>query len=108
MNWPACSNRRYSPPHEEGWLRHQQNFAKPTLAPQTGWSLTSHCSRMHSAIWFVSDHSVRSIKGGFAPFLDVAATPPHEEGNSAYTDTSSICSQLRRGGESLLRCRIRQ
>src|SRR5262245_27619156 len=26
-------------PHEEGWLRHQKISAKPTLAPQTGWSL---------------------------------------------------------------------
>jgi len=30
----------YSPPREEGWLRHQENFGEATLAPQTGWSLT--------------------------------------------------------------------
>jgi hypothetical protein len=53
--------------------------AKPTLAPQTGWSLKSH-------VFGVSDHPVRSNKGGFAAFLDVASTlltRPHEEGNSA-------------------------
>src|SRR5262249_59198864 len=31
-------------PREEGCLRHQKISAKPTLAPQTGWSLTSHVS----------------------------------------------------------------
>src|SRR5262245_559231 len=40
--------------------------AKPTLAPQTGWSLTSQYSG-------VRDHPVR-----------FASSPPHEEGNSSY------------------------
>ena len=30
---------------EEGWLRHQQEVAKPR-APQTGWSLTVECFGM--------------------------------------------------------------
>src|SRR5262245_52413420 len=29
----------YSPPREEGCLLHQEKSAKPTLAPQTGWSI---------------------------------------------------------------------
>jgi len=44
-------------------------------AAQPGWSLTET---------FVSDHPVRSNKGGFAASLDVASTPPHEEGTAAY------------------------
>src|SRR6266436_3731847 len=49
--------------------------AKPPKRPQTGWSLTSHDSRTHSATWFVSDHPVRSIKGGFAPFFLMSRPP---------------------------------
>ncbi|PYS30953.1 MAG: hypothetical protein DMG11_03150 [Acidobacteria bacterium] len=30
---------------EEGWLRHQENAAKPPLKAQTGWSLTHHVSK---------------------------------------------------------------
>jgi hypothetical protein len=41
--------------------------AKPTLEPQTGWSLTeAGC---------VSDHPVRSIKGGFAAFFFMSRPP---------------------------------
>src|SRR5262245_11346896 len=34
----------YSPPREEGRLRHKEISVKPTLAPQTVWSLASHIS----------------------------------------------------------------
>ena len=54
-----------SPPREEGWLRGQSKVAKPPYSAQTGWSLTSHF-RTHSEAGVVSDHPVRSIKGGFA------------------------------------------
>ena len=36
FGWPACSNRRYSPPPEEGWLRHQQNFGEAHLSAADG------------------------------------------------------------------------
>jgi hypothetical protein len=50
-------------------------LAQPTLAPQTGWSLTSYIPR-------VSDHPVRSNKEASRHFLYVASTPPHEEGTT--------------------------
>src|SRR5215468_8865192 len=43
-----------SPPREEGWTRHQENFAKPPFKERTGWSLTTKQSR-------VSDHPVCSF-----------------------------------------------
>src|SRR2546427_8501136 len=52
----------HSPPREEGWTRHQENDAKPPLMERTGWSLTSHGSRTHSATSFVSDHPVWRTK----------------------------------------------
>ena len=45
-------------------------------AAQTGWSLTETVS--------VNDHPVRSVKEASQHLLDVASTPPHEEGNLAH------------------------
>jgi hypothetical protein len=43
--------------------------AKPTLAPQTGWSLTQHIEEnAFSETDLVSDHAGRSSRGGFAAF----------------------------------------
>jgi antitoxin ParD1/3/4 len=53
---------------QEGWLRHQEKTAQPTLAPQTGWSA-------HESRGSYRDHPVRSIKGGFAAFL-LTSRPP--------------------------------
>src|SRR5215831_4869057 len=36
----TCVTHVLGPKSEEGWLRHQEISAKPTLPPQTGWSLT--------------------------------------------------------------------
>jgi hypothetical protein len=40
------------------------------------------CFKTHSETLFVSDHPVRSIVVASQHFLDVASTPPHEEGNN--------------------------
>ena len=53
--------------------------AKPTLAPQTGRSLTDHVLKMHSETFCVSDLPVRSFKEASRHFLEVASSPPHEE-----------------------------
>ena len=51
-------------------------------AAQTGWSLTETAS--------VNDHPVRSVKEASQHLLDVASTPPHEEGNLAHCDQQLI------------------
>ena len=38
-----------------------KKLAKPTEAPQTGWSLTHHVSSTHSETFRVSDHPARAI-----------------------------------------------
>jgi len=48
-----------SPPREEGWLRHQENFGEAHLSAADGVVA-------HKSCFGVSDHPVRSIKGGFA------------------------------------------
>src|SRR5262249_29212624 len=67
--------------------------AKPTLAPQTGRSLTDHVLKMHSETFCVSDLPVRSFKEASRHFLEVASTPPHEEGNMfSISPTSSTAT----------------
>jgi hypothetical protein len=56
-----------------GGCASKKNGAKPPKPAQTGWSLTSRA-------FVLSDHPVRSTKEASRHFLDVAATPPHEEG----------------------------
>jgi len=54
---------------------------------RTGWSLANHVAKCVLEPWLVSDHPVCGAKVGFAEiFVDAAATPPHEEGNSAYSN----------------------
>src|SRR5215831_19008551 len=43
-----------------------------------------HDANPHSETLWQIDHPGRSIRGGFAHFLDVASTPPHEDGNIAH------------------------
>jgi len=51
----------YSPPREEGWLRHQANFGE--AHPSAADGVVAHTEN-----WLVSDHPVRSHKGRFAAF----------------------------------------
>ena len=51
----------HSPPREEGWLRHQENFGEAHLSAADGVVA-------HELGFGVSDHPGRSIKGGFAAF----------------------------------------
>src|SRR5262249_43409279 len=62
-----CWSGRFPSLHhpKEGWLRHQENFAKPPKPTQPGWS--SFCSRSEN-------HPVCAIRGCFAIFL-LAQTP---------------------------------
>ena len=54
---------RYSPPREERWLRHKEDFGEAHLSAADGVVA-------HKYSCGVSDHPGR-----------FAATPPHEEGN---------------------------
>src|SRR2546427_2309710 len=105
MNWPACSNRRYSPPREEGWLRDQSKVAKPPYSAQTGWSLTNSVSECVLERWLVSDHPVRSIKGGFAASSWCRVHPSSRGGECAHTERFVISSDVlsSRTGSACLR-----
>jgi hypothetical protein len=93
-----------SPPREEGWLRHQENFGEAHLSAADGVVA-------HKPSFGVSDHPGRSSKEASRHFLNVASTPPHEEGNrismssSIHLDKSSQLFQLpqRRTGINRLR-----
>jgi hypothetical protein len=67
----SCDN---SPPREEGWLRHQQKVGAAHVSAADGVVAHKSC--------VASDHPVRSFKVASRHLLDVASTPPHEEGNS--------------------------
>ena len=79
-----CSERiqvkvKLYPLAKEGWLRHQENVAKPQKPAQTGWSLTTkRFGTPFPETFSLSGHPVRSFKGGFATSFDVAATPPSQ------------------------------
>src|SRR5499433_1234780 len=62
-------------PCEEGWLRHQENFGTAHLSAADGVVA-------HKSLFGVSDHPVRSNKEASRHFLNVASTPPHEEGTT--------------------------
>src|SRR5262245_2596356 len=64
--------QRYSPPREEGWLRHQENFGEAHLSAADG--VVAHTDN-----WLESDHPGRS-----------AATPPREEGNKTLARYSQV------------------
>ena len=59
----AIFKKANSPPREEGWLRHQENFGEAYLSAADGVVA-------HTEDFGASDHPVR-----------FASTPPHEEGN---------------------------
>jgi hypothetical protein len=61
-------DRAYSPPCEGGVAAPLRKSCEATEAAQTGWSPTSRVSECTVARWVVSDHPVRSLKGGFAIF----------------------------------------
>ena len=75
------NGRAYSPPREEGWLRHQENFGAAHLSAADGVVA-------HTENWLVSDHPVRSNKEASRRFLNVASTPPHEEGTTLAQKSS--------------------
>jgi hypothetical protein len=49
---------------------------------RTGWSLTNHIAECVLEQLGVSDHPVCGRFGGFATFVNAAATPPREEENA--------------------------
>src|SRR5262249_49331079 len=67
--------RRYSPPREEAWLRHQKNGAKPPKRRRRGGGSQDRyrlCARPPRPLLI---RLLRDI------LLEVASTPPHEEGS---------------------------
>src|SRR5438132_10369897 len=61
------------------------------------------CFKTNSEARLVSDHPVRSIKEASRHLLDVASTPPHEEGNGsesrvfcASPSSNGISSEMER------------
>src|SRR5512138_2085831 len=67
MNRARTLGQVYSPPHEEGWLRHQENFGEANLNAAAGVVAHKHMfSKRILNLDSVSDHPVRSFKGGFA------------------------------------------
>src|SRR5512138_410515 len=67
MNRARTLGQVYSPPHEEGWLRHQENFGEANLNAADGVVAHKHMfSKRILNLDSVSDHPVRSFKGSFA------------------------------------------
>jgi len=65
----------YSPPREEGWLRHKENFGEAHLScGRRGGQLRSNLR--------VSGTPSAPTKVASRHFLDVASTPRREEGNT--------------------------
>ena len=58
---------------EEGWLRYQENAAKPPLKAQTEWSVPHHVSRANI---YQNAHPVCAASVASRLFLAGAATPP--------------------------------
>src|SRR5262245_12179594 len=67
----------HSPPREEGWLRHQENFGEAHLSAADG--VVAHKSL------FRCERPPRPRQFGTGLFLNGASTPPQEEGNIAYS-----------------------
>jgi hypothetical protein len=71
---------------EEGWLRHQENAAKPPLKAQTGWSVRHNVSRSDIS---QNDHPVCAAAVASRLFLNGAATPPVSGGERVVPPTHS-------------------
>ena len=78
-------------------MRGHENFAKRPCSAQTGWSMTTQ-TRIPKHFGKLTTPSAPSEVAS-QYFLDVASTPPHEEGNmhflSATTSTSDRSHGLR-------------
>ena len=89
-------------------MRRQENVAKLPYSAQTGWSLRNPVSEYkfrklfiwcfsHPETCLVSDHAVRSIKGGFAPFFLSRQPLLAEEGNVAGLNPALLTNGRLRG-----------
>jgi len=67
--------RRIAPPGQEGCLRHQENDAAATLKPETGWWL-----KIKKIVEVEPPPRPLHPAEASQYLLDVAATPPGEEG----------------------------
>jgi hypothetical protein len=74
-----CLGQAHSPPCEEGWLRHQENVGEAHRNAADGVVAYKLCLG-------VSDHPVRSIKGGFAAFSLCRVHPSSRGGEYALSD----------------------
>ena len=76
----------YSPPREEGWLRHQENAAKPPFNGADG--VVAHTLVFQNALRSVTrERPPRPRLFGTGPFFGGASTPPHEEGNVPFCNS---------------------
>ena len=84
----ATLGQGYSPPREEGWLRHQENFGEANLNAAAG--VVAHVDS-------VSDHPVRSFKGRLAA-SSRRREFPMEEGipSNSFTGSSRHLSSRER------------
>src|SRR5262249_48296156 len=71
-NWDSGVWAGAVPSSRGGRLWHQENFGEAYL--RAAAEVVAY-----TETWLVSDHPVRSFRGGFASFFEVASTPPHEE-----------------------------
>src|SRR5204863_6565138 len=92
--WTMCLGT-YSPPREEGWLRPQENFGEAHVSAADGREAQARqraASRVVAHKLCVKS-AFRNLAGERPPrplhqrrlrviILDVASTPPHEEGNT--------------------------
>ena len=74
-------------------MRHQENFGAAHLSAADGVVA-------HTENWLVSDHPVRSNKEASRHFLNVASTPPHEEGTPLAQHKGLGGSQMYRPANS--------
>jgi hypothetical protein len=73
--WHETAGPEYSPPLEEGWLRDKKS-CEATFDAQTGWSKT-----------FLTTPSAPTKDAFGDILLEVASTPPLEEGNRSRFST---------------------
>src|SRR2546427_592463 len=82
--------RSYSPPREEGWLR-SKKMSRSHRSGADG--VVAYAESLRNAFWKISPRSTTPSapsKVASQHFLEVASTPPHEEGNSARVYFSAL------------------
>src|SRR6266481_4242346 len=103
----TCRLRVYSPPLEEEvdatlnkmprsllCAKRKRDSAQHQIMERTGWSLTNHVAECVPVPQLVSDHPVCGASVASRLFIEAAATPPHEEGNTPTRTCRPIYPRL--------------